>query len=181
MHNVGSGYDSGAVANGHQEADVALIMALSGQYILQKMGIPTSLTRVSDQQSAPLSARDNRANNAGCTHYISLHMNAAVRKYPWQPLATGTETYYRDLVDKRFAELVLGEFVDVLGLRNRGVKHESGSQHPRLSVLDFGGSATLVEMGFITNKNDLARVMDRDNRIAIWTGIGKRLKGERDD
>jgi N-acetylmuramoyl-L-alanine amidase len=106
-------------------------------------------------------------------------MNAA-KKRLLVPAATGTETYYRDSIDRQFAELILSEFVDVLGLRNRGVKHESESQHPRLSVLDFGGSATLVEMGFITNKNDLARVMDRDNRIAIWTGIGKRLKGEKD-
>jgi N-acetylmuramoyl-L-alanine amidase len=158
------GYDPGAVAGGNAEADIALLWALSGRYILTKIhGIETWLTRDDDQDRAPLASRDERAKAAGCTHLISFHCNAVA-----SPTATGTETFYRDASDQRWAKMVLNAAVPVLGLRNRGVKHESESQHPRLSVFDFVGRGTLLELGFITNRTDRARMLDRDVRVKFF-------------
>lgn len=157
-------YDPGAVANGTTEADVVLQLALTGKWVLEQQGIPVFLTRPDDRDSNPVSGRNEQAQSAGCTHQISLHMNAG----SW--LATGTETYYRgsSRAGQNLASMVQHCALSAFGLRDRGLKLEGQSQHPSLAVLDFRGAACLLEAGFITNRGDLARVSNRERRIDFW-------------
>jgi N-acetylmuramoyl-L-alanine amidase len=167
--NVGSGYDPGAIGNGHTEADVVLSIALAGRWILNnEFGIPVWLTRDDDSDYSPVATRDNRALQAGCTVGISIHMNAGPAK------ATGTETFYRHY--PKWATDVQQAALKAWGLRDRGLKTEGQSQHSRLAVLDFlPPPMCLLEVGFITNKSDLTRVLERDRRIAFWRNIGQIL------
>jgi N-acetylmuramoyl-L-alanine amidase len=165
-------YDPGAVANGITEADVALMMAKSGQWVLGRMGIDVFLTRDDDSDATRVDLLNELAEREGCTHFLSLHMNAG----GW--LATGTETFFRPAgaLNRDFARAVQGSALEAFELRNRGLKTEGQSQHPRLAVLDFKtGPAALLEMGFITNRGDLNRVLDRNRRIEFWTRFGYSL------
>jgi N-acetylmuramoyl-L-alanine amidase len=159
-------YDSGAVGGGLQEADIALQWALTGKWVLEKLGIPVWLTRDSDTDSAPLGTRDEHAKANGCTHYLSLHCNAA------GATVRGTETIYRHADDKRFADIVQTCAVQIIQSKDRGIKQESSiirNDRPlRLSVLDFNGAACLLELAFISNKADRARLVSRDVRLAFW-------------
>lgn len=169
--NKGDGYDPGAVANGHTEADTVLQIALAGRWILNnEFGIKTWLTRDDDSDFSPVDTRDNRASAAGCTVGISLHMNGVE-----SPLARGTETFYRGENERPWANAVQRAALDAWGLRDRGLKLEGQSQHPSLAVLDFKPDMCLLEVGFITNKSDLGRVLERDRRIAFWRNIGRIL------
>ncbi len=159
-------YDSGAVGGGIHEADIALAWALTGKWVLEREGIETFLTRDSDTDSAPLGSRDELAKAAGCTHYLSLHCNAAGAS------VRGTETIYRDQADMKFAAMVQAAALDALGTRDRKIKQESSiirdNRPLRLSVLDFKGAACLLEIGFISNASDRALMLSRANRIKFF-------------
>jgi N-acetylmuramoyl-L-alanine amidase len=164
-------YDPGAVGLAHTEADVVLTVALSGRWILEmEFGIETWLTRDDDRDSSPVDSRDNRALAAGCNFGVALHMNANE-----SARATGTEVFYRDTRDANWAKDAQRAALSAFGLRDRGLKPESKSQHPTLAVLNFTPPMCLLELGFITNKQDLKRILERDRRIAFWRAIGKAL------
>lgn len=162
-------YDPGACGGGVCEADIVLQWALSGKWILNQLGIATWLTREDDRSSDPVSSRDDRAEQAGCTKFISLHCNAA------SPQATGTETFYRDATDRAWAAKVQAAALVALGLRDRGLKTESQSQHSRLAVFDFDGPACLLELGFITRQSDRTQMLKRENRITFWQALAEEL------
>ena len=170
--NRGSGYDPGAVAGGVAEADVALAWAISGRWILtREFGIEVFLTRDDDSDPTPVGTRDDKAEAAGADLFLSIHANAA------SPNVSGCETYYRDGADKTFAKVVQACLLSAMGIKDRGVKSESVSQHGSLAVFGFDGPAALAEVGFITNPTDRARMQERDRRVAFWRSLGAALKG----
>lgn len=159
-------YDPGAVAGGVAEADIALQFALTIKWVAKtEFGIDVFLTRDDDRDHAPVSSRDDAAKKAGCTHFISLHMNAGGM------LAKGIETFYRDVEDLRFAQKIHPAVVAALGLSDRLIKHESQTAVGKLAVMAFKGPAILIELGFITNAKDRARCLQRDARIAVARAI----------
>lgn len=162
-------YDPGACSSGICEADIVLQWGLSGKWILSQLGIAVWLTREDDRSSDPVSTRDDRAEQAGCTKFLSLHCNSA------SPSATGTETFYRDSADKAWAAKVQAAAMNALDLRDRGLKTESESQHSRLAVFDFNGPACLLELGFISNAADRKKMLERDRRILFWQTLAEDL------
>ena len=84
---------------------------------------------------------------------ISLHCNAANGK------ASGVETFYRGEDDREMAVQLTNAVCGVLGLPNRGPKRESDSQHASLAVMNFD-KCWLVELGFIDNPTDRAKMLD---------------------
>ncbi len=163
-------FDPGAVVAGVRECDIALEWALTGKYILPQYGINHFLTRDDNLDEVPVGRRDDMAAAAHCTHFLSIHCNAADGK------ATGVEVYYRDISDRAFAQLVLDSLVEATGLKSRGLKRESESQHSRLAVLDFGPPACLAEIGFLDNPHDRSVIRDREVRLKFWAGLCRRLK-----
>lgn len=164
-------YDPGAVAGGHTEADLALLLGLSLKHSFSKRGIRCILTRDSHDDPAPLSMRVARMENSGANLYISLHMNAA------GPFVSGTETFYRDVEDEKLARIIQGAACQVGGLKDRGVKTEDMSPRKRLAVLAFRGPACLLEWGFITHNKDRGLVLRRDIRLAWADLTATRVEG----
>ena len=162
-------YDSGATAAGVTEASIVLFVALTVGYVMKQVSIPVWYTRTNGADPDPVSSRAARAAAAGCTHFLSLHCNCADGR------ATGTETFYRDAFDQPFAAACQLSALDAFGLRDRGLKLESESQHTRLAVLGFGPPACLVELGFIDNPIDRAAMLDRENRIQFAYSVRDNL------
>jgi N-acetylmuramoyl-L-alanine amidase len=158
-------YDPGALGGGLEEADIVLMWGLTGKFVLEGAGLSVFLTRDSDTAAAPLINRDERAVEAGCTHFLSLHCNAAAST------ASGTEAYYRDSKDEPFAALVFTAAVNALKLPARGSHPDSASPPGRLAVLDFPGPAALLELGFITNATDRRVLTARASRVAFWERV----------
>lgn len=155
-------FDPGAVANGKRESDLAWALLETLRYVASAeyaADVKIVLTRDTPTESAPVGGRDNEASREGADFFLSLHWNASDRTE-----ATGTETFYRGAEDKDWAQAVQGATVGAFGLRCRGLKTESESQHTRLAVLDFPGPACLLEVGFITNRQDVERVMSDESR-----------------
>lgn len=165
-------YDSGAVSAGVAEADVTLAWCLTGKWIARQLGIDVFLTRDDDRDDTPVGKRDDQAEAAGCTHFIAVHCNSSPSSS-----AAGCESFYRDGKDKSLAELALDCCSRAMGTSKRGVKTEGQSQHSRLAVFDFHGPATLLEIGFVTNPTERARMQSRDVRVRFWFEFFKALRG----
>jgi len=162
-------YDPGCQDDGYDEADLNLRVALTLKFILTEEGYACYLTRTDKFDSAPLTQRVGKAVAAGCTRYLSIHMNCA------DGLARGTECYYRSLEDKGWAARVQSAALDGFGLKNRGLKPESDSQHKRLLVFDFPGPCALLETGFMDNSKDRGKILLRENRIEFADQLAAEL------
>ncbi|MGE0797322.1 MAG: N-acetylmuramoyl-L-alanine amidase [Lautropia sp.] len=149
MANASPGvFDPGAVNQGFREADVVLPFAFALEDACGQRGWRTFLTRRDNDQPRPLANRVAAARAHGCELLVSLHCNA------WHLSGTqGTETLYGTYESLPLAEAVQKRVVLALSSRDRGTKERG-----ELAILKFG-PAVLVELGFLTNTADLARLM----------------------
>lgn len=164
--------DPGAVHGTMTEAEVALTIALTLNRVCQEQGISTWLSRSTNSQPTPLNTRVSRALAAGCTHLISIHLNAAVSSQ-----ANGTETLYADNADLVLAQDVQAAALAAWGLRNRGIKREKSPEFPGdLLILDNRIRGVLLEVGFISNSIDRQSMAGREARITFARQLASRLK-----
>ncbi len=148
---------TGAAANGLIEDELALDLVGRIGHHLRAAGHQTVLTRP-DEKLVPLTQRARLARASRCDVFVSIHCNAA------SGAACGVEAFAAE-GDQRSRTLA-GKLVAVLnrqGLRNRGVRWDSQSQHSRLAVLRGTYRhmpAVLVEVGFLTNPYDAGLLKD---------------------
>ena len=160
-------YDPGAVARvgdvTYAEADIALRYGLTLKQMCEERQIPFFMTRSSSADRAPVGGRATRAANAGCTHFISLHLNDAANLQ-----ANGLEVLYRSIAkDKPFADIVQNAILNVAPLRRRDNK-----QRLDVAVLRFArGPAILIELGFIKYDADRNYLIANESREAICRSI----------
>jgi N-acetylmuramoyl-L-alanine amidase len=157
-------YDPGAVSNGVTEAEIVMQWANEIRTILRTRKIPVIRTRVDNLDPAPIGQRARIAKDYGGTIMLSLHCNAA------NGTASGTETFYRGDSNKAFAMRLNQAVCSALGTRNRGAKTEAQSQHARLAIMSFQ-PCFLLEIGFIDNASDRAKMIDPEKRKSACMAI----------
>lgn len=163
------GKDAGAIGvGGLREAEVNLLLTHMVKARLEH-AYKILMTRVGDQTVA-LAARCNVANTENAALFVSIHCNAAANV-----LAHGTETYYLGAQAKPLAERIHAGLVG-LGFKDRGVKRNKYYvlRHTKMP-------AVLVEVGFITNLEDSAKLASVEflNAVAdvIATAIHEYMQG----
>lgn len=140
-----SNTDPGAVAFGRKEADIAAEMRNIVSFYLQRDGVAHELDGVGTT-NMPLNVVVKRSRNHKLS--VEFHCNAASA-----PTATGVEILCA-AKDNDIAAKLCEAIAGILHIRNRGVKPENAGQHHRLAFVQAGGM--IVELFFLTNKNDLA-------------------------
>ena len=163
------GKDSGAVGNGLKEKDVVLKTGLQVNNLLKQTPFNVKMTRSSDV-FIELLDRSKFAKNEDGDIFVSIHANAAT------PAATGTEAYYysagnQHVADsKLLSEKIHARMLDAWNLRDRGTKPGNYSVLRENSM-----PATLLELGFISNAGDAAKMASdaqmNKMSIAIYNGI----------
>lgn len=152
------GRDPGAVGvGGLRETDVVLPISRRVASLLEQQGIQVVLTR-QDEREIDLSPRVAIAERANADVFVSIHANAATNS-----AALGTETYYASSTGYRLAEAIQTSMTRETGMVSRGTKTA------RFYVLtQTSMPAALVEVGFVTNASDAARLRDAafQNRMA---------------
>lgn len=140
-----SDVDPGAVAFGRREADIAVEFRNIVSFYLHRAGVPHELDGGATQ-NLPLA----QAVRIARTHPIAVefHCNAAAA-----PAASGAETLSSS-GNMSLGNRICHAIAENLRIRNRGAKPENAGQHHRLAFVQAGG--IIVELFFITNKDDLA-------------------------
>jgi len=158
-------YDPGAthVENGFkfEEATLTLRYALALKDVLRARQVECFLTRDDATDHTPVQNRAAMARKAGCTAFVSLHLN----DYE-DDAANGIEVLYGNKANEALAQRLQSALVQCTGMRDRKIKLRTD-----LAVLKFDGPAVLVELGFIGNDADRGKLLDAQLREAICACI----------
>ncbi|MBS0621979.1 MAG: N-acetylmuramoyl-L-alanine amidase [Verrucomicrobia bacterium] len=166
------GHDPGAIGvdTKAQEKDLALQTTTLTKRHLERMGYQVHLTRSGDT-FIPLKERAAIANRLEAALFVSIHYNAAKNKE-----AKGVEVYHylsseeteRDPPSKQAAQLVLERVIRYTHAPSRGVKKANYAvlRHTTMPAL-------LIEGGFVSNPEELARLKDPKYLNAIAWGISQ--------
>lgn len=146
------GRDPGAVGiGGLQEKNVVFPVSLRVAELLREAGVDVIMTRTSDR-TLDLEPRVDIANNANATIFLSIHANAISLS---RPDVNGVETYYYSESGRQLANIIHANVLPASGLGNRGVKQA------RFFVLRHTAMpAALLELGFVTGAEDVAKLRD---------------------
>ncbi len=167
--------NSGAEANGYLEQDITYTVGVALAALLDANGnFETLLSRKSEDEilgtsnATSLAARTSEANAWGADYFISIHVNASEFTS-----ATGSEGFVYSLSSPAYAlsQDIVAAISQATGYPDRGV-----TARPTLWVLrKTQMPSTLIEIGFITNKEE-ADLMATDPDLyagAIYNGILK--------
>ncbi|KMT22508.1 N-acetylmuramoyl-L-alanine amidase [Clostridium cylindrosporum] len=176
------GKDPGAVdaTTGIREKEIALTVGLKLGTLLSNRGYDVLYTRTdnnrvawnSSDQNQSLKYRYTFANSNGANLFVSIHCNKA------NGSGYGTETLYSKKYpskDKALASAIQSEVIKITGMRNRGIKNN----YNWAVVNNTKMPASLVELGFVDNIGDSAKLKDAlyQDKFAqgIFNGITRYL------
>jgi N-acetylmuramoyl-L-alanine amidase len=188
------GQDSGAMCGNVLEKDLALDVARRVDRLLQAQGLATLMTRVGDGYVS-LADRAALANRVRDCVFVSIHFNEGNK-----PGSSGVETYYAvhqtttglpivswlPFLQRVSAESPNVESQDLAGLIqdsvvartqsvNRGTKAEQF-----FVIANVRYPAALVEGGFLTNKEDIARIGSEEYREQLAAAISEGILNYRE-
>jgi N-acetylmuramoyl-L-alanine amidase len=188
------GQDSGTQKTGLVEKELTLDVAHRVERLLQQRGLVTLLTR-NDDSYVSLQDRAAIANNQADCVFVSIHFDEAGRS-----AATGIETYYaahpvsfperiaswlpflqrtssepQNVESQSLATFIQEALVAHTQAVNRGTRPQqffviANVRHP----------AVLVEGGFLTNKDDVNKLVNGDYREQIALAISEGILRYRD-
>lgn len=173
---AGHGGKDGGAGGNYQGADVyekdlTLAITKKVQAILTNNGYTVKMTRDGDTYPE-LTERSDLANNLNAAAFVSIHINSVDNA----PSASGTEVYYSSsnngdaygATSEQLANNILGEMISRMGTRNRGVKT---AQHVVTRTSNM--PAVLVEVGFITNEEELSKMINDEFQNKVAQGIAE--------
>lgn len=160
------GKDSGAIGiGGLQEKDIILSISQEVAAILEQQGVKAVLTRNSDY-FVDLAPRVAMAEQVNANLFVSIHANSI--NLSRQDIS-GLETYYYSS-GQALAQTIHNNILQNVDIENRGVRRA------RFFVLRKSSMpSVLVEVGFVTGREDAAKLSDSTYRSkmaqAIASGI----------
>jgi N-acetylmuramoyl-L-alanine amidase len=158
------GFDRGGILGQRvPEKTVALETALRLQWILQRAGLRTIMTRTTDV-FIPLPKRVAIANAQPNSIFVSIHYNASPRQG-----AHGIETYSGDSRGRVLAARIQREIISRVSTENRGIRHAE-----YFVLRNCRKPAVLVECGFLTNPYEaqLAQTAHYQQEVAEQIAAG---------
>ena len=159
------GSEAGAVGClGNLEKDINLAFAKLLENELKDRGATVSMTRAEDNDIS-LKDRVSFANDENSTIFISLHGNALPDNLdPMQH--SGTEIYYYYNQSKPLADWIMNAMVNELGVNNHGIKQQSFAVVRNTNALSL-----LIEIGYLINPSDNAKMIDKDFQKKVAKAI----------
>lgn len=160
------GADPGAVNGKYHESDAALAIAKKVGAKLKAVGYGVKYTRSTDKK-VTLDRRCDISNLYDADVFVSIHLNAAAN-----PDAHGIETWRYTNVGSRTKNLannVQTELIAATGAKNRGVKTTTSFYVLKHTV----ASAVLVEVGFISNPDEVKKLFQTKYQDKIANAIAK--------
>lgn len=159
------GGDPGAVVGDVYEKNINFAVATRVKNILTANGYNVIMTRDTDK-SLGLNPRARTANQSGADIFVSIHSNVCVETSDY----AGTYTYYYKTHkgSSQLAKDIQTAICDQSGSINRGIAH-GDYQVLRTTKM----SAALVELGFMTNPQELQNLTTPSYQAKLAEGIAQ--------
>jgi N-acetylmuramoyl-L-alanine amidase len=156
------GPDPGAIGiGGLQEKDIVLDISIQVAQLLEQQGIQAVLTRQNDID-LDLEPRVQLAEQVNATAFVSIHANSISLS---RPDISGLETYYYDS-GAELAQSIHTSVLEGTGVNDRRVRTARFYVLRRTSM-----PSVLVEVGFVTGRDDAARLSNPSYRRQMATAI----------
>jgi len=158
------GGDPGAVGiGGLMEKEINLSISQEVARLLEQQGVQVVMTRRDDRE-IDLAPRVSAAERARADVFVSIHSNSLSMS---RPDVNGIETYYYDS-GKKLAESIHSSLLQSTNARDRGVRTANFYVIKNTSM-----PAVLVEVGFVTGKEDSVRLSDANSRKQMAAAIAR--------
>ena len=159
--------DNGCSYGEYNEREIANKITLQVKQLLEAEGIEVTLTRGEDDVIS-IAQRIVMANSADYDYYISIHINSSGTENQ----GTGVEAFSCSAWS--LSNKVLKELTKEFGYQNRGI-FESPFYNKKID-----DRSTILEIGFLNNKNDRENLVNKQTEYAqaIARGIIAQLKEE---
>lgn len=173
---AGHGGEPGAVAGDVYEKDITLAIVQKIKAIFEEEGnkdIGIYCTRLEDKDVSLLD-RVNLANSMGADLFVSIHVNSIKGRSDVE----GIEVMYDELApdtefdSKDFAQICLDEVQLAMGAKKRSLINGNKIYIIRNAQMP----AALIEVGFINNPSELARLVDDSYQQKTAQGVGSAIK-----
>ena len=188
------GQDSGTIKNGLMEKDLTLDVARRVERLVRQYGLVPVLTRANDTYIS-LQDRAAIANSQAESVFVSIHFDEGGRS-----AATGIETYYaahRISIPERVAAWLpflqktsseppnlesqsLATFIQESVVVHTQATSRGTRPQQFYVIANVRHPAVLVEGGFLTNKDDVAKLTNADYRDEMAAGIAQGILQYRD-
>jgi N-acetylmuramoyl-L-alanine amidase len=158
------GPDPGAIGiGGIQEKQLVLDISRQVAAVLERQGVQVVMSR-SDDRDLDLAPRVQLASRVNASIFVSIHANAISMS---RPDINGIETYYYS-EGGGLARAIHQNVLRTTGARDRGVRTA------RFYVLRRSAMpAVLVETGYVTGREDAARLAKATGRAQLAEGIAR--------
>lgn len=169
------GEDTGSCStNGrYYEKNIALNIIKRLKKKLDKTNIKAYYTRLDDTGLA-LHQRVDLANALAADMFISVHCNSY--KYYWLPGVNGAEALYSSVCkeqkdkSRKLARTILNNVTKATGIKKREVVNRKRDLH---ILRESTVPTTIIEVGYISDSNDISRLIGADNVKKVADGIYK--------
>ncbi|TAH66825.1 MAG: N-acetylmuramoyl-L-alanine amidase [Anaerolineaceae bacterium] len=172
-HNPTGSHNAGATGNGLFESEINYQVGIFLGNLLNndarfeaRLSRPTSTTVLGTNNATSVAERVRLANEWPANYFISIHCNANPN-----PAINGTEVYIFQYGTQSnwLAQHVMDGIVQTVGTRNNGIRENQTFYVLRRTTMP----SILVEMGYLTNSSDAAKLRDNQYGFAygIYTGI----------
>lgn len=162
------GFDPGAINGDIHESDLTLDIALKLKILLEKNNIHTYILRETDEYLG-IYERADIANAMGATLFVSVHINALADENfdGIMTLAYPGSINYDSPNGKLLATLIQKNVILSTDAKDLGI-----IDRDKLVVLkNTSMPSALVECGFITNQDEVNKLLESDYQLKIASGI----------
>jgi N-acetylmuramoyl-L-alanine amidase len=171
-HNPVGTHNAGATGSGLFESDINFQVGLYLANLLNndarfeaRLSRPTEATVLGTNNATSLAERVRMANEWPANYFISIHCNSNPN-----PAINGTEVYIFQYGTQAnwLAQHVMDGIVQTVGTRNNGIRINQSLYVLRRTTMP----SILVELGYLTNSSDAAKLRDNQYGFAYGMYIG---------
>jgi N-acetylmuramoyl-L-alanine amidase len=172
------GYDSGAVNQTYKvnEKDIVLDISLKLGEILKKKNVKVIYTRKKDKipwknQKESLKGRCKISNKSNADIFISIHANNFIKSKD----VRGVEVWCRfeNTEAEVLAKKISNKLSSIGYTKNRGLKYER--DRPLYVLRNTKAISVLVELGYLSNPQDIEFLMSEEGKIQCAKSIGEAI------
>lgn len=167
------GIDEGtSSAKGHHEKEYTLMILQEVKKLMDKTDVKVYYTRLSDQKVTK-AARTDLANKLEADLFISIHCNSSEkgdgRAYGVEALYSKRKPLNSRLGNRRLSQILMDSVAEEVDNKKRGVIRREG-----LYIMHHSNvPASIIEVGYMSNKSDLKYILSKSGRKKIARGIYK--------